>query len=360
MKLVVRYTGGNNGRIPRYVCHRGYEGSSKKRCITFGGTSADEAIGREILHVIEPVAVEAALLAGQQVAQHKDHVCQASKLELEAARYEASRAGRQFDAADPENRLVAAELEKRWNSAMAKVHHLEEQVEQQRSSREAAQVPTAEYFQDLAKNVAGLWADPHTDVRIKKRVIRTLIEEVLADVDAQTSELELVIHWKGGVHTTLRLPRRRPGHTRRCLPVNLIEGVRELAHICSDDHIAAWLTRNGLQTSGGNCWTRQHVTSLRHRHDIPVYEAQRQEKEGWMNLTQAADYLGIDRVTLRVALERKQIPALRPLPIGPWLLKRDDLDAPEAQAVKNRVQNNRPHPRRELPGQLTLDLTSTS
>jgi hypothetical protein len=183
MKLLVRYTGSNNGRVTRYVCHRGYEGSSKKRCITFGGTSVDAAVAREILQVIEPTAVEAALLAGRQVAQQKDHVCQALKLELEAARYEASRAGRQYDAADPENRLVAAELEKRWNSAMARVHHLEEQVEQQRASREAAPVPTSEFFQDLAKNVAGLWDDPHTDVRIKKRMIRTLIEEVVADVD---------------------------------------------------------------------------------------------------------------------------------------------------------------------------------
>jgi DNA invertase Pin-like site-specific DNA recombinase len=360
MKLLVRYTGGNNGRVPRYVCHRGYDGSSKKRCLTFGGTSADDAVAREILRVIEPAAVEAAVLAGQQVAQQKDYVCQALKLELEAARYEASRAGRQYDAADPENRLVAAELEKRWNSAMTKVHHLEEQAAQQQSGREAAQAPTAVFFQHLAKDIGRLWGDPKTDIRIKKRIVRTLIEEVLADVDEKTSELELVIHWKGGVHTTLRLPRRRPGHTRRRLPVDLIEGVRGLARICSDEHIAAWLTRNGLETRGGNCWTRQHVTGLRNRHDIPVYEAQRRETEGWMNLTQAAKYLAIDRVTLRVALEQKKIPAVRPLPIGPWLLRREDLDTPQAQAVKNRVQQRRKHPRRELPEQLTLDLSSTS
>jgi hypothetical protein len=357
---VVHYTGGKTYRLPRYECHRGYDGCYKERCIFFSGISADEALSREILRVIEPGAVEAALLAGQQVAGQKDHACQALALELEAARYEASRAGRQFDAAEPEHRLVAAELEKRWNSALAKVHQLEAQVAQQQASRQVAQVPTAQDFQDLAANVAGLWHDPLTDVRIKKRIIRTLIEEIVADVDAQNSELELVIHWRGGVHTTLRLPRRRPGHTRRRLPVDLIEGVRGLAHICSDDHIAGWLTRNGLRISNGNCWTRQHITGLRHRHAIPVYDVQRQQAQGWMNLRQAAEYLDIDRATLRVALEHKQIPALRPLPIGPWVFRREDLDTPQAQSVKNRVRQHRQYPRRALAGQLTLDLTSTS
>jgi len=360
MKLKVRYTGSDNGRVPRYVCHQGYEGNSKNRCISFGGTSAAEAVSREVLRVIEPGAVEAALVAGRQVAEQKNHVCQSLALELQAARYEASRASHQYDAADPENRLVTAELEKRWNIAMSNVHHLEAQVAQQQANQQTERIPSPEYFQNLAQHVAEVWNNPRTDVRIKKRIVRTLIEEVVADVDRQTSELELVIHWRGGVHTTLRLPRRRPGHTRRCLPVDLIEGVRGLACICSDEQIAAWMTRNGIRTPGGNYWTRQHVTGLRHRNDIPVYEAQRQESEGWMNLTQAAKYLDIDRVTLRVALERRRIPAIRPLPVGPWLLRRDDLNTPLAQGVKNRVRQHRQYPRREIPEQLSLGLTSTS
>jgi len=78
------------------------------------------------------------------------------------------------------------------------------------------------------------------------------------------------VHWKGGVPTELRVPRQRSGQTRKRVPVNVIEAGRGVAHICSDDRIAGWLTRNGLQTSGGNCWTRQHVTGLRNRHGIPV------------------------------------------------------------------------------------------
>jgi hypothetical protein len=309
--------------------------------------------------VIEPGAVDAALLAAREVSEHHDQTLKALQLELEAARYEANRAWRQYDATDPDNRLVAAELERRWNSAMQKVQALECRVEQERQGRNAP-ISMANAFQELAKDVAGVWDDPRTDVRLKKRILRTLIEEIIADVDAPTSEIVLIVHWKGGVHTELRVQRRRPGQKRDNVPVNVIDAVKVLACICSDDRIAAWLTRNDLHTSGGNCWTRQHVTGLRHRHDIPVYDAERQNVEGWLNLTQAAAYLRIDRVTLRVAVEAGQITAVRPLPVGPWVLKRDDLDSPKAQAIADRVHQRQRSPAREVPGQLTLDLPSTS
>jgi hypothetical protein len=314
---------------------------------------------KELLRAIEPGAAEAALLAARQVREHHDQAVKALELEAEAARYEVSRAWRQYNAADPENRLVAGELERRWNAAMEKVQQVQRRMEQARRDR-GVEIPAPGTFQELANNIAAVWDDPRTDVRLKKRMLRTLIEEIIADVDAQASEVVLLVHWKGGMHTELRVPRRRAGQRRINVPTNVIDAVRMLARICSDDRIAAWLTRNGLHTSGGNCWTRQHVTGLRHRHDIPVYDAQRQSIEGWLNMTQAADYLGIDRVTLRGAVEAGQISAVRPLPVGPWVFRRDDLDSTEANAVARRVQQRRQTPRREVPGQLTLDLSITS
>ena len=142
--------------------------------------------------------------------------------------------------------------------------------------------------------------------------------------------------------------------------MDVIEGVKALARICPDSRIAGWLTRNGLKTSEGNCWTRQHVTGLRHRNGILVYQAQRQEAQGWMTLTQAAAYLGVDRRTLRVALDRGQIKGLRPLPVGPWVLRRDDLDSPEAQAVSARARQRMGTLSGDVPGQLNLGLEGTS
>jgi len=111
-KLTVRYTG-NRHDVLRYSCWRGFLDNGEPRCIAFGGVPADDAIGREVLRVVQPAAVEAAILANEEQAHKRDQVVAALQRDLEAAQYAAQRAQRQFDAADPENRLVADELERR-------------------------------------------------------------------------------------------------------------------------------------------------------------------------------------------------------------------------------------------------------
>jgi hypothetical protein len=83
---------------------------------------------------------------------------------------------------------------------------------------------------------------------VKKRLVRTLIHEIVVDVHAEAGEVILVIHWKGGIHTELRLPRRRRGHNSSHTSKDIIEAVRVLARICSDDLLASTLNRNGLLT----------------------------------------------------------------------------------------------------------------
>jgi hypothetical protein len=172
----------------------------------------DEAMSKEVLQVAQPAAVEAAVLAGQEEARQRDDVLEALRRDLEAAHYAAQRARRQYDATDPENRLVAGELERRWNQALQHVREVEVRVEQH--ELEAGQQPRAEpqEFEELAKQLETVWNDPQTDVRLKKRIVRTLIHEVVADVDSAAGEVILVIHWKGGraYGTACSAPTPRP------------------------------------------------------------------------------------------------------------------------------------------------------
>jgi hypothetical protein len=117
-ELTLRYSG-TTSNIPRYCCSRGWDGNGEARCIGFGGTLIDRAIEAEVLKVVEPGAIAAAIEAGAQEVTHRDEVAEALKHDLEAARYAADRAFRQYDSIDPANRLVAAELEARWNRALA-------------------------------------------------------------------------------------------------------------------------------------------------------------------------------------------------------------------------------------------------
>jgi len=116
-----------------------------------------------------------------------------------------------------------------------------------------ATTPTQEEFEELAAKLETVWNCADTDIRLKKRIVRTLIHEVVADVDAEAGELILILHWKGGVHTELRLPRRR-GQNSKQTSKEIVDAVRTLARICPDEVIAGALNRNGLLTGRGNRW----------------------------------------------------------------------------------------------------------
>ena len=234
--------------------------------------------------MLEPGAIEAALEADREETHRRDEVLETLRRDLEAARYAADKAFRQYDATDPSNRLVAAELELRWNRALERVTELEGRIEKHASEASTTTPTSPGQFATLAADLKEIWRDPATDVRLKKRIVRELIREVIADLDEQGGEIVLVVHWMGGIHTELRLPRRRRGQRNSTAPETM-EAVRILARVCSDDMIAGLLNRNDLRTGHGNRWTRERVTSLRSHHKIPVYCHETAETEGWMNLT---------------------------------------------------------------------------
>ena len=357
-KLTLHYTGGQHD-APRYTCHRAWLDKGQARCISFGGTRVDAAVTQEVLRAVQPAAIEASIMACEEEAKKRDEVLAALQRDLQAARYAAQRAQRQFDAADPENRLVADELERRWNQALQRVREVEGRIEQHCLS--VGTVPSAgvEEFADLAAQLEAIWHQPDADVRLKKRITRSLIHEVVVDMDTTSSEIVLVIHWKGGVHTGVRVPRRRRGQNMTHTSKETIDAVRMLARICPDRLITGVLNRNGLRTGRGNYWTQERVTALRSYHQIPAYAIESCENEGWMTLTQTAALIGVSPKTLRLAVERNEFKAEHPLADGPWIFNKNTLDT---NAVAELVARARAHNRRtEIPsdkqGSLNLSMT---
>jgi len=356
-KLMVAYTG-NGPFVLRYACNRGRLDNGDQPCISVAGLVLDEAIAKEVLRVVEPAALDAAVLASKDESLQQDEVLGALRRDLEAAQYSANRAAKQYDATDPENRLVADELERRWNQALQKVQEVELRIQQQMQRRKVA-AATPEEFASLAGDLEAVWNHPESDARLKKRIVRALIEEVIVDMDAEGGEIIAIVHWKGGVHTELRMPRRRRGHSRAHTPKEIVEAVRVLTRICSDDTIAGTLTRNGLFTGMGNRWTRERVVSLRSHHGIPCYSEERRHAEGWLTLTEAAAHLGISGITLRLAIERGEIEAEHPLASGPWVLNRRALETLAAAQLVERSRKQRRTPALASQEQALLDLSVT-
>ena len=350
-KLTLRYSGTKHS-IPRYSCTRGWMDNGEPRCIAFGGLRVDDTIEDALLTVVGPGAITAAVAAEKEASQRRDQVRDALKRDLEAARYAADRAFRQYDAADPANRLVAGELEARWNKALARVAEIEGKIAAHDAAAPPVGVDPAQ-LATLAADLKTVWTAPTTDARLKKRIIRTVIKEVVADIDPEAAEIVLVVHWIGGVHSEMRLPKRRRGQ-RNHTAADVIAAVRQLVLIANDDVIAGILNRNGLVTGHGNRWTRERVTSLRSHHRIPVHKPAEDGNEPWLNLSKAARLMHITSKTLRLAAEAGEIEAIHPLPDGPWIFARAALTTSAARSITERARQNPKYPMGSHPNQQDL------
>jgi hypothetical protein len=210
----------------------------------------------------------------------------------------------------------------------------------------------------LASNLKTVWDAPTTDARLKKRIVRTLVHEVVADIDDAASEIVLIVHWVGGAHSELRLPKRRRGQ-RNSTSADIIQAVRQLVLIASDDLIAGLLNRNGLKTGNGNRWTRERVTSMRSSYHIPVFKPADDGIEPWLNLSNAAKLLKIAPKTLRLAAEAGKIEAFHPLSDGPWIFARASLITTAAQSIAERARQNPRYPAGSHPNQQSLFSSTT-
>ena len=203
------------------------------------------------------------------------------------------------------------------------------------------------------RNQETIWIAPSTDARLKKRIVRTVIQEVVADIDDAAAEIVLVVHWIGGLHSEMRLPRRRRGQ-RNSTAADVIAAVRQLVLIANDDVIAGILNRNGLVTGNGNRWTRERVTSLRSHYRIPVLKPAEDGIEPWLNLSKAARLIEVAPKTLRLAAEAGKIEAIHPLPDGPWIFARAALTTAAAGSITERARRNPKHPAGSHPDQQSL------
>jgi DNA invertase Pin-like site-specific DNA recombinase len=350
-KLTLRYSGAKHD-IPRYSCARGWMDNGESRCIAFGGLRVDDAVEDALLTVVGPGAVAAAIAAEKHAIRRRDQVRDALERDLEAARFAADRAFRQYDAADPANRLVAGELEARWNRALARVAEVEGKIAAHDAAKSTPIIDSGS-LATLAVDLKSVWTAPTTDARLKKRIVRTVIHEVIVDIDTDAAEIVLLVHWVGGVHTEIRLPRRRRGQ-RTSTSADVIAAVRQLALIANDNLIAGLLNKNGLMTGYGNRWTRERVTSLRSHHSIAVHKPASDGIEPWLNLSKAAQLLHVAPKTLRLAAEAGEIEALHPLPDGPWIFSRAVLGEPSARAITQRARQNPKHPAGSHPDQQSL------
>ena len=333
-KLHVAYSG-TNGNTGRYHCRGAMINHGTDPCISFGSLRVDQAVGAEIVRLLQPLGVEAALHAISTRSLDAGAKQRQVELSLEQARFEAKRMQRQYDAVDPDNRLVAGELERRWNATLVAVKAIKEELETLVSQRpEALGDDERRRLLQMGSDLEAAWDHPSATAATRKRIIRAVLNEIVVRIEED--QIQLLLHWQGGDHTALTVRKNRTGHHRWAAAPATEELIRALARLMPDKAIASLLNREGKKTGRLNGWTQSRVCTFRNQHGIAVYREGERAARGEVTLNEAADLLGCSAMTALRMIREGVLAGKQHCKGAPWIISRKDVEAVNAgdRAVK--------------------------
>ena len=295
-RMTVNYHTRGTTRVPTYVCQRERIEHAPQAYHIVPGAPVDEAIGRLLVEMVTPASLDVAMQVFDEIRKRHEEVVQLHRARLERAHHEAELARRRFLLVDPGNRLVAEDLERRWNDALRAVASVEEECA--RVASEQTSDLTAEemmHIRRLAEDFPAVWSNPRTTPQERKRMVRLLIEDVTL---LKADEIHLMVRYKAGATTELRVPRPLRVWEARQTPPVVIERIREMARTMTDSEIAEVLNAQGVRSGTGLAFSSQSVHGLRRRYSIAgPYEHLREQ--GFLSTEELAERLGICRYTVK-------------------------------------------------------------
>jgi hypothetical protein len=321
----------------RYRCKTLLDVEKNRTCISFWGKALEERTVEEVLQIVQPAAIKAAQQAEALLVKDFQQKQQNYLNALKQAEYEANRCFEQYNLVDPKNRLVASNLEKKWNAALLEVKALEQKIREIDHAYHPLTEPDKKQLYALAEDLTKLWEHPKADHKIKKRIIPTLIKEIVVDI-TEDNHISAYVHWQGGVHTHYQIKRRKKARIKRLDP-NIVALVKQLAPIIPDNMIARTFNLLKLQTASGKNWNTIRVSKFRCQHHIPVFNKARYEKNGWVNLTAAAEILQTYPMTVRRLIKANIIKARQIVQYSPWIIEKEQLESPLVLQAIEKLKN---------------------
>jgi DNA invertase Pin-like site-specific DNA recombinase len=334
-KMHVRYWG-KSGTAARYVCEGDFENGGRY-CIGFGGATVDRRFSKLLLDVISPHGIDASLKAIGSVNLEVDRKFAVFEKQLQQLEYEAKRAFEQYNEVDARNRLVAAELERRWNEKLEEVTQVRKAFEEAAGQR---QTLTAEQEQQLMKMGScfqQVWQSDRCPTELKKKIIRTVMEEIVVRLDDSTQMLHFVIHWKGGCHTEFQMEKPRSG-VGKATDIEDVELIRKMADRYDDGEIARVLNKLNRRTGKGLSWSQSRVADVRKKRGIANAINLKTRGQEILSLAQAANHCRVSDTTIRKLVEAKLLPMTQAAPWAPWEIQRADLDAEPVRGIVERLR----------------------
>jgi DNA invertase Pin-like site-specific DNA recombinase len=329
-KMQVRYWG-KSGTAARYLCAGDFQNGGRY-CIGFGGATVDRRFSELLLDVISPYGIEASLKAIERVTSEVDGKSAVFEKQLQQLEYEAQRAFEQYNAVDARHRLVAGELERRWNEKLQEVAQAKKTLEEIAKQRRTLSEEQKQQLLEMGRRFKEVWHAHACPMELKKKIIRTVIEEIVVQLDESTQMLQFILHWKGGCHTEFQMekPRSAVGKTTELEDVELI---RKMADRYDDGEIARVLNKLNRRTGKGLSWSQSRVADVRRKHAIAGGRPHDQRGREILSLAQAASHCSVSDTTIRRLVEAKLLPMTQTAPWAPWEIQRVDLDSEPVRGI---------------------------
>jgi DNA invertase Pin-like site-specific DNA recombinase len=332
-KLHVRYWGGR-GTHARYLCRGDYDDGGQY-CLGFGGALVDRRLAQELLKVISPLGVEASLRALEELSTGDAAQRIALLSKLEQLEYEARKAFEQYEAVDARNRLVAGELERRWNEKLEEIARTKQRLALLNGRRYSLSADEEAQIRAMGENFTEVWQSNLYPPTLKKMIFRTVVEEIIVRSDAEVKTLQFTIHWKGGTHTQLTMERPRSA-TETATPAEALEIIRRMAVRHGDDQIASVLNRLGYSTGKSKRWNQIRVATARRNHSISGQRRALPNPER-VSLTEAARICGVSHRTIERLVEAGLLKREQVTPRAPWEIRRADLNNEPVRSIIDRL-----------------------
>ena len=295
----MRIAYGRGTRPSRYWCSYARRQIGAPVCQGFGARKLEQAVEALLLECLAPLGVEAMIEAAKVYEHDSETERTRWKQSIERARYEVALARRQYDAVDPENRLVGRELERRFEKALRELQKIEAEAQLQiRRLEQPLSGSEQQLLKRYAQKLSPLWNAPTTRAQDRKRIARCLIEHVVVTAPREATTLTAKVYWKGGEETTIEIPRGKTGVHRYVSAPELVELIRELAKEFSDVQIARILQRKRLKTPKGLSFKAYHVTNVRRKYGIPKGPSVPVQGKDIYTAQEAGQLLGVDRSTV--------------------------------------------------------------
>ncbi len=333
-RMHVRYTG-RKGTTPFYHCPGDYHVGGEY-CLSFGGSAVDRRFGEELLDVLSPLGVAASLRALERQEAGQDERYRALANQVEQLRYESRRAHERYDEVDPRNRLVAAELERRWNERLEQLSALEAELAVAEQRQRALGEEERKAILALGRHFEAVWCSAECPAELKKKIVHTVIEEVIADSDDVSERLNFVVHWRGGSHTRVEMDRPKSGAGEKTAPADL-DVIRTLAVRYGDKEIAGVLNKLGRRTGKGKRWNQSRVKSARVRASIRGRGKSLVDPD-ILNMAGAARAYGVSDTTIGRLVTHGLVTNHQVVPYAPWELRRQELESEPVRSVLARLR----------------------